>query len=367
MNTILDYINWRGDITFNERAFNEVDNLIFSELAYFQFSDVMGFDNSITLADAFSRYNLTNINHDYTTNNPVPLLESCSKSKRFSNVTVTKFVDITDTKREIQFSATTFIYSKDHIFVAFRGTDSNIVGWKEDFNLSFLDECPAQSEAVSYLKDVLKSFSSNVIVGGHSKGGNLAIYASIFCTSREQKRIHAIYSNDGPGFNEYISSDPRYINILPKVHLAIPEASIIGILFSNKDEKKIVKSNATGGSQQHNPYTWGVSYDSFELADKQASSSVLLDSTFELWLKSIPEDQKKTFVNSLFNSIDASGATTLAQINDQKWLSYNSILKAIRDMDSESKDIFFNSIKKLALAGRDVLWNETKKRFEPNK
>ena len=285
MNTILDYLEWRGDLSFNERPFNEIDNLIFSELAYFQFSDVMEPEETITISDVFSRNKIKPSKHDYSSNDPLPLLEACSKSVRFSNVSVTNFVEIMDTKREIQFSATTFIYAKDQIYVAYRGTDSNIVGWREDFNLSFLDECPAQAEAVNYLQKVLKSFSSSIIVGGHSKGGNLAIYASIFCKPKEQNRITSIYSNDGPGFNEYISSDKRYKAILPKVNLIIPEASIIGILFSNKEEKKIVKSTANGG-HQHNPYTWVVKRDSFEEADKQASSSVLLDSTMELWLKS---------------------------------------------------------------------------------
>lgn len=364
MNTILDYLEWRGDLSFNERPFNEIDNLIFSELAYFQFSDVMEPEETITISDVFSRNKIKPSKHDYSSNDPLPLLEACSKSVRFSNVSVTNFVEIMDTKREIQFSATTFIYAKDQIYVAYRGTDSNIVGWREDFNLSFLAECPAQAEAVNYLHKVLKSFSSSIIVGGHSKGGNLAIYASIFCKPKEQNRITSIYSNDGPGFNEYISSDKRYKAILPKVNLIIPEASIIGILFSNKEDKKIVKSTANGG-HQHNPYTWVVKRDSFEEADKQASSSVLLDSTMELWLKSLTDKQKKIFVNSLFNSIEASGATTLAQINDQKWVSYNAIIKALKEMDSESKDCISNSIKKLALAGRDVLWNETKKKFEP--
>lgn len=367
MYTIMDYIAMRGDITFYERDFNEIDNLIFSELAYFEFSDVMGNDDSITISDAYSRYHLSKIEHDYTANDPVPLLKACSKSSRFSNVTVTKFIDITDAKQEIQFSATTFIYSKDSIYVAFRGTDSNIVGWREDFNLSFLNESPAQAEAVKYLQDIFKSFSSNIKVGGHSKGGNLAIYSSAFCDSKYQRRIDTIYSNDGPGFNEYISANPKYTSILPKVSLAIPEASIIGIFFSNKDEKKIVKSNASTGSHQHNPYTWGVTFDSFELADKQASSSVILDSTIERWLGSLTDEQKRTFVTALFDSIDAAGATTLAQLNDQKWLSYNAIMKALKEMDTESKDIFLESIKKLALAGRDVLWDETKKRFEPNR
>lgn len=365
MGTILDYLSWRGDIRFSERPLNEVDNLILSEIVYFEFSDVMTDGKPISLEDAYQRYVKLEGGYSYATNNPIPLFEAASQTERFKNIMVSDFVDIIDNDRGIQFAAATFTLDDGTIFICFRGTDNTIVGWREDFNQSFLDESPAQAEAVKYLKRALAKTDKNVIVGGHSKGGNLSVYASAFCGM--SKRIDIIYSNDGPGFNEYISSKPDYQNILPKVSLIMPEASIVAILYLNKADKKVIQSTETAGNKQHSPYSWLIDRDHFVLAEKQSSSSLLFDETFNSWLSSMDDTERENFVTTIFDSLDASGASTLAEMGENKLTSYNAIKKAMKELNSDSKEAFMESLKKLVLISRDNLISDAKKKFEADK
>ncbi len=363
---IMEYVKWRGDLTFQERPLNEVDNLIFSELAYFCFKEILSAEGeAVTIREAYERYlKLENPTTYWKNNNPIPILEECAQSERFGEILVTNHIDIVDPERQVQFAACIFHVGDGIRYIAFRGTDRSIVGWREDFNFSYMEETPAQAEAVKYLDRALSDSPGMVYVGGHSKGGNLAVYASAFCR-HGSGRIREVYSNDGPGFNQYIISDPDYQSILPKVRLIIPEASIVSILFSNKSEKEIVQSSAVDGARQHNPYTWVVQRDRFVRAERQNSASILLDETVNKWLEEMTIEEKKAFVTSIFDSLDGSGAVTLDELSVNKWVSYNAILKAAAALSAETRHGFRESLIKLAAASHEVFWDETRKKFEP--
>lgn len=364
MATILEYIDWRGDLSFSERPMNEVDNLILSELAYFDFEEALGKGASGTIREVYDAYCALKSPHDYSINNPISTLEACAGSERFGSVLAKDFVNIVDKDRQIQFAAVTFSLPGGGLYVAFRGTDNTIVGWREDCNISFMEATPAQTEAVKYLNRVLKFSKQAVTVGGHSKGGNLAVYAAAFCDGPKQLKIKAVYSNDGPGFNQHIAQREEYRRILPKVRLIIPESSMIGIIFSGDVEKQIIRSTAEG-AMQHHPLTWMVERDQFVRADQQSSVSTVLDKTLRNWLDSLDFEQRKLFFSSIFDVLEASGAETLSQLNGNKLLFYNAIAKAAAAQDAEARSNFHETIRKLAIAGRDAIWDETKKRFEP--
>lgn len=345
-----------------ERPFNEVDNLILSKLIYFDFDEIP-LDGPVTLEEYFRRYEKLEAPKTYASNSPVPLLEACSRSRRFGPVLVSDFRGIFDEERQIQFAAGTFHMEDGENYVAFRGTDSSIVGWREDFNLMYMEETPAQAEAVAYLEKVMEAYPGTMIVGGHSKGGNLAVYSSAFCAEKYRSRISQVYSNDGPGFNHYIADQPEYQAVLPKVRLMIPESSMIGIIFSYGMKKEIVKCNVEGGAQQHNPYTWLVNRDAFVRGAQQTYSSLFMDETLNKWFRTLDEAHRRDFVTTIFDALDASGAKTLEELSQNKWVSYNAIIKASQTLSREAKINFRDTIKKLALASRDVLWDETKKRL----
>lgn len=430
MAELLDYVKWRGDLTMKERPFNEVDNLVFSELVYFNFDecydcgkdegiadnlhgyaedctdhttdqetyDVNGYVDQIITVDADTRsdkekdtaYSVNNSGelltireayHIYMTlenpshygiNDPVPLLAACADSARFGDVKIRDFVNIIDAERQIQFAACVFLPEDELPYVAYRGTDSSLVGWREDFNIWFMEETQGQAEAVRYLDQVLSWWDGPLRVGGHSKGGNLAVYAAVFCgnnkaiTAAVYDRIVEVFSNDGPGFNQTIIQCPEYQRMLPKVRLFMPDESIIGIIFVDREmQTDIIRSSANDGARQHDPYTWMVERDHFVKAEGRSASSMLLDETLVLWFQELNNEERRSFCNYIFDAMEAAGASSFTEMNEKRWISYNAILKAAASQSPEIKKNFTETLKKLAQAGRMVIWNETQKKFEP--
>jgi hypothetical protein len=249
VDNISSYIRWRGDITFAEREFNLVDNLVLAQLAYVDFSAVASASGSVTLADAYdiikaSGTYQTLILKDFSDD----LLAEAARSVRFGNTKISNVVDECDAERQIQFAALHFALDDGSIYVAFRGTDVSFVGWREDFMMGFT-LVPSQTAAVEYLKETM-DVNTIYRVGGQSKGGNLAVYSSMMLESRQQERIIAVYDNDGPGLSAELIETEGYVAIYSKLIRVLPEYSVIGNLFEHKDcETVIVKSSASGITQ----------------------------------------------------------------------------------------------------------------------
>lgn len=363
---MMDYLDFRGDLTFAERGFNEVDNLIFAELAYLDLKDIVSDKNtfSVTLEEVCEKYLALGYDQSYIVNDPRPLLEKAAACERYKNVLVGGYVDKVNQDEQIQFAAMTFLVGDGTAYAAFRGTDNTIVGWREDFNISFLPETPGQSEAAAYLNRLAADISYPLRVGGHSKGGNFAVYASAFCEEEVRDRhIVEVYSNDGPGFNNSVAESEQYQAVLGKVVKIIPESSLIGVLLSSKAEAKVIQSEAKG-ILQHDPYTWCVRGTSFETADSRSAASLFMDETLGNWIDSLNDEQKKAVVSAIFDSMDASGAATITEMNENKWLSYNAIAKAIGSLDKSTADGVTESLKKLFEAGREVFFDGAKKSWE---
>lgn len=279
MANMLDYLAWRGDLTFAERPFNEVDNLILSELAYLKLGRVgpkAGDGQIVLLRDLWPLCEKDEIAQYTPTNDPRLALRAAAQTARFGGIGVSDSVDELDLEKQVQFAAVTFHLGDGSVYVGFRGTDSTLIGWREDFNTTYLSETPGQAMAVQYLEAAAERCRGLLRVGGHSKGGNLAVYASAFAPESVRYRIREVYSNDGPGFNSKVTETMEYQTILDKVILFMPETSMVGILLNNKDEKNIIRSDASG-HRQHNPYTWQVRGTAFERAQKQTTTSTFLD------------------------------------------------------------------------------------------
>ena len=266
IDNVFTYLKWRGDLSFSEAAFNEVDSLILSLISYVEFGGIVpeiDSEESITIKEAWERFWTVYKNTDssYLTSflsKPPILLKEAAKTKRFGEIRIGKYVNQIDTQKDKQFSASTFLVNDDSIYVAYRGTDATIVGWKEDFNMSFLSEVPAQSEAVQYLEKTAGQKKSYIRLGGHSKGGNLAIYSGIRCSREIRKRILSIHNFDGPGFRQDLLLSDEYLEMLPRISNYLPQASIIGMLLEHAGERKIVRSNYFGGILQHDAFSWEV-------------------------------------------------------------------------------------------------------------
>mgnify|MGYP000845780404 FL=1 len=363
MYNILDYITWRGDLNFALSPFNDVDNLILTELAYATMENIVSGLNSekeITLKEFSSQYKKLKYNQSYMANDPHPLISATGKSKRFGNIKLKYYVNEVNQEKEVQFSAVTFILDYKHCYVAFRGTDNSLVGWREDFILSYADESNGQNKSIEYLNYVGNNTDKNIIVGGHSKGGNFAIYASAFCQKKVSKKIKRVYSNDGPGFNQSVTEKSGYKEILPKVKLIIPEDSIIGIIMSNTEKKSVVKSNARG-IKQHNPYTWSVIGTRFEKARGQSKSSLLMDDAIDRWARSMTRQQRENVICAVFNSLEASGAETFTELNSNKKIYFSKVIKSLFALNGDTKKEIMAGAVNLAKAGKDVLLEEAQK------
>lgn len=364
---ILDYIDWRGDLAFEQDGFNEVDNLIFSELAYLDMRGIVPEDGSksLTIDQVYEEYKAAGIDQSQMMNDPLPVLEKAARSARFKDITVKWFVDKIDTEQHLQFAAVTFIISDKLAYIAFRGTDNTIVGWREDFNISFLSETPGQTEAVAYVNRIAGLTEGDLIVGGHSKGGNFAVYACAFCDKEiSEKRVIKIYTNDGPGFMNEVAESENYLSILPKTIKISPNSSPVGLFFLSKAERKVIKSDSKG-FMQHNPYKWHVLGAEFESADAQTDP--FINKAISSWLNTMTDSNKKILVDYIFDSLEASGVTSFNELADNKWNSLNSVFKALTKIDPNDKTDIASSIKKLIASGKDVVISEKQKNAEIKK
>ena len=366
MSNILDYLDWRGDILFSERPFNEVDNLILSELAYVNMKGLVPSEDSssITLSELFKKYRESKDKLVIPMNDPEPLLERAAASDRFRNVRLMLLREKTDIDEQLQFCAVSFIIGDGSCYISFRGTDATIVGWREDCNFSFLSQTPGQLAAADYVNEAASLTDCSLRVGGHSKGGNFAVYGAAFCNEKiRDKRITEIYCNDGPGFNDNVINSEQYKATLPKIRKIIPESSLVGLLLSGAEEKTIIKSSAKG-IYQHNPFSWCVTGCCFEKADGLSAESTLMNEALSKWIGELDDSDRKLFVTSVFDSIEASGALTLNDINKNKLMSYNAMMNAAKEISAERRIKLFNMLRSLTEISGEVFFNEARKKFE---
>lgn len=344
MANILDYIKWRGDLTLEQSEFNEIDNLILSEVVYFPFEEIMEENEIVSIRELGRRLLKTTIDQTkLLQKEDLELLILMTKSKRFEEMKVTKYINKIEKEEEKQFSAITFLLPDETIYVAYRGTDVSIAGWKEDLNMSFKSHVPSQLDAVSYLQTIAQYYKQPIIVGGHSKGGNLAVYASVFASEEIKKRIINIYNNDGPGFDEDITKTQQYKEIIEKVHTYIPQDSVFGRLLNHEEKYTVVKSSQKG-ILQHLIYSWQVLGKQFIYLKEVTNGSNFIDKTIKDWLKQTKPKEREQFIDIIFEIINTTEAETFLEIRD-KWLTNGKkILTSYKNIKPESKQMILNTI-----------------------
>lgn len=364
MSNILDYLDWRGDVTFAGSPFNEIDGLIMSQLAYIPFDGIIdgGFTNAMTLKEAADIYfdtfkgnseskltlQMSNINE---------LLSRASESERFRNIRGMFFVNKYDPDTALQFSASTWEIEPDRYVVAFRGTDDTIAGWEEDFDLCY--KCPvgAQLESEKYLNKVFENLSGNIITLGHSKGGNLAIYSAIDLPMAYKLRLDKIYNYDGPGFLPEIIERPGYAEILGKISSYIPQASIVGMIMYNDDEINLVHST-NHGVLQHIAMSWQLMGKRFEKAEKLANTSKIFNAACKKWVCEIGSEEREVFVNILFQVLRASNTGTVSEFGANLIKASNSAFKSYNSLDKTTKKMVRNVTGQLIkLSGQSITEN----------
>ena len=303
MASMLDYIAWRGDLSFSSSAPNEVDALIFSTLSYIPFrgSVERNPEKPVLLRQAAREFfDIPDPEGYIRTQNDLELLKAAGESQRFGNIRIAEYRKIFIKERDTQFAAVTFLLDDGSIFISFRGTDNTLVGWKEDFSMCFRREIPSQKLAKQYLQDVLMDHSGPVRVSGHSKGGNVAVYAVSQSVPVIRERILEVYNQDGPGFSEAFLEDPGYRQILPILHTQVPQSSVIGMILNRAEPIAIVKSNQSG-IMQHDPFSWEVQGNRLVAVDSLSGNSIFLQLTIKNWLLGMDMETRVRMVDMLFD------------------------------------------------------------------
>lgn len=345
MANIFDYMEWR-DIAIEQVEFNEIDSLILCRLSYFPLDGTIKNDEEVTVKETYEIAKKSNLSGKMLMADDEKLYPVLANSKRFGDLKLTEFINNIDPVIEKQFSAVTILIPDDTIYVAYRGTDNTIVGWKEDFNMSFSDLVASQIDAVKYLEKIAKKYpKKKIIVGGHSKGGNLAIYASAFVEKQIQDRIISVYNNDGQGFSDKIVESEEYNNIIAKVHTYIPQTSIIGRLLNHKEKTTIIKSTEVG-IMQHDLYSWEVLGDKFIKA-KLTNSSKFIDKKISNWLREVSPEQRSEFFEVLFEILNATKAKTLSEISSKWFTNAKTMVSTYKNLDPDSKRILIETLKYL--------------------
>ena len=316
MANLMDYLDWRGDLTLEQSPFNEVDNLILSELSFVDFQEIVpspGSGKSVELRYAaesfFSRFQEgEKIDMGVLVPDEIPnMLRRMADSRRFGEMRLNCFVDWLDVGKGEQFAALTIETGDGRLYLSFRGTDDTLAGWREDFELACMPEVPAQKKALQYVEEVARQFPRKKLrLGGHSKGGNLAVYAGVFCPAAVQRRIAAVWSNDGPGFHTDLLDLPQHRRIAERIYSIVPKSSVVGMLLEHEEDYTVVAK----------------------------------------------------FVDALFSVLGATGAVTLTDLKTDSLKATGAMAKAMAELDKETRDgllrflgILFKSNLRMVLEG----------------
>lgn len=358
MTNIFDYLIWRGDLTLAQTPFQDVDGLILSCLAYHFFDQVLPQYSSVpvTIREAAKRVKaLPQQALRMRDPQDVLLLQLMAESRRFQSMKLCYYVDHVDAEKQAQFAALTVLPGDGTAFIAYRGTDLTLVGWKEDFNMSFQNVVPAQIAAAGYLLYAAKGFSGLLRLGGHSKGGNLAVFAGAVAPKRIQRRILTVYNHDGPGFQEGMLHFSGYLAMIPKVRTFVPHTAIIGMLMNHRGDYTVVESNEKG-IMQHDPYSWAVLGTDFVRLETVSKESEFWDKTLKEWLASQTPEKRGKFIDALFEVLYAVQESETYEIALSPKHAYRTLL-TLKDEDEETRRIIFEGFRLLWAAARKTAQN----------
>ena len=351
MSTIFDYLDYVAYDSIYDRPFKELDVLALTELTYLPFDRIVPQGDTtnieVRLSDAAELVDRTT---DFiVTDQHLQIVDVLATSKRFKNVKLLNYVDEYDPDVQKQFAAMTYRLTMDVYLVVFRGTDDTLIGWKEDFHMTYMDHVPAQRRATSYLQHVMKEFpKGHFIVAGHSKGGNLATYACSYLPDHLIERVDAIYCYDAPGLNKAIIETEGYQRIAHLVHRFVPQGSIVGMMLEVPEPATIVKSRAFGGFAQHDAFTWMTEKDKFVTLDQTSPDSQQTDETLKQWVREVPDSQLKKFFDTFFGLFLDAGITSINDLRNLKNFSkIKDIFQSAQDLDPTEREMLERLAKQL--------------------
>lgn len=337
------YIKEYGDKTFNEEKFNEIDNVILSSVVYLNFDGIVPKNKkSISLCEAGNiflyKYNYFDVSKlGIAQKVSYKILKQIVNTKRYKDIQMYNYKYIVDT--DTQFGAVCFKVKKKFIYVAFEGTDNLLSGWKEDFQMAYEFPVPSQKLAVKYLNENIKLFDKNIIVGGHSKGGNLALVSSMYCKNRINKKIKRIYSNDGPGLKKEQIESENYSKVRDRLIHLVPNYSYVGVLLRN-DKFTVIKTNRKD-FMAHAVSSWQVNKNEF-IRENLSSISDNFRKSLLKWLDEHDLNQREKMISTVFKTLEESGIKNLNDFFNLK--NAITVIRNINNIDDETKKLVISLI-----------------------
>lgn len=337
---IIDYLKWRGDLSLKVDPFNEVDNLCIAQMSYTKFDKYLNVKDELTIGELsdlyFSHHTVSEVKKSKSFVGSAPqVLKQMSKTKRFSSMKVHHFVSISNKEKTEQFCAFQVDLDSKTTYVVFRGTDDTLYGWQEDFNLSY-EITNAQKSSADYVNKYLKG-NRKYIFGGHSKGGNLAIFAATRAMKRIRKKITLIYSNDGPGLNDLFTNYDEIADLYGRYIKIVPSFDFFGTLFDSEFADHIIIKSDELLMLQHDAMSWQVEGNRFIRANKLEPESLVIKKGMNDFLKDVNLEQRKEFVDFVFAALDELHVKNITDFNKVSFVALVNALKKLMSMDESTK------------------------------
>lgn len=360
--TVFDYLRWRGDLTFAQDPFNEVDNLILCIICYLnfrRFDDLCSKDpaSAIRIGDIYRRMTEKDEQLGLSAMSYLPLMEQAANTKRFADVALFASEYDYDESKEMQFEAISFLLPDQSVFVSYMGTDTTLIGWKENFNMSFLAAVPAQQRAAAYANEIARACPDRMLrIGGHSKGGNLAVWAAVHLEAAVRDRqLLAAYNNDGPGFRKGLLDTEEYHMVASRLYTFIPEASIVGMLLEHAEDYEVIESS-NRALMQHEPLSWSVEGNHFVYLGQRSQLGQLSDDVLQGWIDSMTTQERREFTDALFEIIGGENKIrTLDELRSGGLASQTALLRGYIGADEKKRKIINEIFRRLATDIREEL------------
>ncbi len=368
MKNMLDYVRDTRNLALDVKPFCAADSIVLSQLAYADFGEILGNpekkQNRRRLAEAIPLRGIRPLTKDtFFPEKNEKLLFALLESDRFREIRATTQTNEVDPETQMQFSAITFVLPTGASYVAFRGTDASLIGWKEDFNMAFTSPIPAQEAAVKYLNKMADQLPAPLLVGGHSKGGNLAVYASTRCTPETRKKLRGIFNHDGPGFRENLMEEAGFLSVAGMLQTTLPKDSIIGLLLQHDMRYRVVECRSIG-LLQHDLFTWGIEDGDLYYAAQMSPSAAMFGKTLEAWLSNVEADERERFIEVLFSVINAAELSSLSDLNRGWRKAVREATKAAKALDEETRTFVLEIFGMLADAVKEQIKKEVKQTLD---
>lgn len=347
MSNVLDYLKWRNDLTFSQDKFNVIDSLVLSRFVYLRWEQILEIE-SCTVFQAYQKYLSMDKSTMHILSNEDPILfDLVGNSNRFKDCIISDFINVIDEKNMIQFCAMCIHLTDKTHYVCFRGTDNTLIGWKEDLYMSFQPNVPAQRLALDYLKKIALKYRGKLRVGGHSKGGNLALYSSLFSPKYVQRRILQIDNFDGPGLSKENYENKKELDIYQRVNVYCPQNSMIGrMLFHDESKIDLIYSNGKG-PWQHDLYTWQIINKQFKYVSNFDTSSEIIENSLKEFMEQVNPEQRKQCIDIIFDILESTNEDTFHEFASNWFKNSTQVVKYLSKIKPEDRKIVIDAAKML--------------------